>query len=93
MTFVLGEKPRAGTKTAVLPWRCQVPPIAGLSVGIGDAGLSGSEKTTLISAAPLTPVVPSSGVTDTTCSGPLAAGLESLAGPPPAACAGLDFCR
>ena len=77
----------------MLPWRCQLPPIAGLSVGIGEFGLSGSENTTLMSAAPLTPVVPSSGVTDTTCSGPLAAGLALWLGPLPAARAGLDFCR
>src|SRR5260221_10234057 len=84
--------PRVGTNTALLPWRCQAPSIEGASVGIGEVALSGSLKSTRISAAPLTPFVPSAGVMESTCSGAGAAGLWLLVRPSPAALAGLDFC-
>ncbi len=93
MTFVRGKKPRVGTNTALVPWRCQVPSIAGVSVGISEVALSGSLKSTRIPAAPLTPFVPSAGVIESTCSGALAAGLWLLVAGSPAALAGLDFCR
>src|SRR5260221_488478 len=84
--------PRVGTNTALLPWRCQAPSIEGASVGIGEVALSGSLKSTRISAAPLTPFVPSAGVIESTCSGAGAAGRWLLVRPSPAALAGLDFC-
>src|SRR6476619_6508173 len=85
VTFVRGLKPRSGTKTALLPSRSQVPSIAGLRVGIGEVGLNGAENSTRMSAPPLTAVVPSAGVIDTTCSGPFGTGLCVLARCSPAA--------
>ncbi len=75
VTLVRGLKPRSGTKTALLPSRCQVPAMAGFRVGIGEVALSGAENSTLMSAAPLTDVVPSAGVIARTCSGVFGTGL------------------
>ena len=55
---------RAGVNVAVLPEMCHVPALRGRSLGIGELGLSGLEKTTEIWPAPLTPVAPSAGVTE-----------------------------
>ena len=55
-TRVCSVKPWAGTNwTVVGLTRCQLPPIAGVSVGIGESAASGAEKTTWTGAAPLTP--------------------------------------
>src|SRR5580692_2887720 len=68
VTLVCCQNPAVGTNVAVSPLTLQLPATFGLSVGIGELGLSGLENTTLIAAPPLTSVAPSAGVTEPTCS-------------------------
>ena len=69
VTRVFWKYPLAGVKTAVSPWTCQLPVICGQSAGMGVLAASGAENCTRIGAAPLTPVAPAAGVTDSTWSG------------------------
>ncbi len=69
MTLVFWKNPWVGVKTASLPSICQVPAISGESVGIGEVDASGVENCTVIGLAPMTPLAPAAGVTDTTWSG------------------------
>ena len=64
-------------KTAVSPSTCQLPVMCGESWGIGVLAASGAENCTLIGAAPLTPLAPADGVTDSMSSG--TAGASCLA--------------
>ncbi len=74
LTLVRCQIPLAGTNTAALPSTCQLPLIAGCSVGIGLFALSGSENTTRMSAPPLALVSPLAGVVETRRSGPFSIG-------------------
>ncbi len=83
-TLLFWRYPTAGVKTAVSPSTCQLPVICGESVGIGVLAASGAENCTRIGAAPLTPLAPAAGVTDSIWSA--TAGWSCLA--TAAACAG-----
>ena len=69
MTLVFWNQPTAGVNTAESPSTCQWPAIEGDSCGIGVLAASGAENCTRIGAAPLTPLAPEPGVTDSTSSG------------------------
>ena len=66
-------------KTAVSPSTCQLPVMCGESWGIGVLAASGAENCTLIGTAPLTPLAPADGVTDSTLSGTAGASCFSAA--------------
>src|SRR6516165_9798276 len=76
VTRVLPRKPTAGVKTAASRCTVQCPGIEGDSVGIGELAASGAENCTRIGLAPLTPVAPAAGVTETSCRA--AAGCSGL---------------